>query len=335
MLVTASVAAIIAAAASSADGTVVDANTGHPVAAVFVQQEGGLASAFTSAEGGFKLTLDGPSGAKLTFTATGYERQTLPAGKGMRVKLVPLAALTPEKAPTLKPEYDPNAPVGPVPALASAVQLAYRLRYETASAGSASIAGGGNNDYRIGLRYRWSPWLLEADGAHFQVPVDVAGLPREQNPALNPSTYEAGARLGYVWPMGNLEPAVGLAYRYRNTVPNNKDIPYTGTDLDFEQTRHALGLSGILGWRPATGPWSAEAGAQVYPLVYAWAKDPGQPFAGSFGAEGYAGVAYEIVNGLRLGLNYRVEYWKGSGQDLSHILALQFQYTPSGMMKGR
>jgi hypothetical protein len=332
MLVT---AAIVAAALASADGTVLDARSGRPVAAVFVQQEGGLASAFTGPEGGFKLTLDNPKDAKLTFTATGYERQTLPAGHAMRVKLMPLDALTPETAPTLKPEYDPNAPIQAPPALASAVQLSYRVRFETASFNNASIAGGGNNDYRLGLRYRWSPWLLEADGAHVQIPVDVAGLPREQNPAMNPSTYEAGARAAYVWPMGAWESALGLGYRYRNTVPNNKDVPYTGTDLDFEQTRHALGLVGLVGWRPAAGPWSAEAGLQAYPLVYAWAKDPGQPYAGSFGAEGYAGVAYEIVNGLRLGLTYRLEYWRGSGQDTAHLLGLQLQYTPSGMMRGR
>jgi hypothetical protein len=275
------------------------------------------------------------SDPRLAFTASGYERLTVPAARSLKVKLVPLDAVTPDRAPALKPEYDPNAPTQTPPALASAVRFAYRARYETASAGNASIAGGGNNDYRIGLRYRWSPWLLAADGAHVQIPVEVAGVPRGQNPAMSPSTYEAGVRAAYVWPLrGPWEAAAGLGYRYRNITPNNKDVPYTGSDLDFEQTRHALGLVGILGWRPATSPWSLELGAQAYPLAYAWAKDPGQPYAGQFGAEGYAGVAYEIVNGLRLGLDYRVEYWKGSGQDVSHILGLQFQYTPSGMMKG-
>ncbi|MDB5098433.1 MAG: hypothetical protein JWM80_2854 [Cyanobacteria bacterium RYN_339] len=322
------------AAAPAVDGTVTDARSGRPLAAVFVQQEGGLASTFSNAEGAFTLTLDGAD-KRITFTASGYVRLTVPAGKGLKVKLVPLDAVTPGSAPTLKPEYDPNAPTQSPPALASAVRLAYRLRYETATAGNATVAGAGNNDYRIGLRYRWSPWLVEADGAHVQIPVDVAGLPREQNPAMSPSTYEAAARAAYVWPLGAWEPALGLGYRYRNTVPNNKDVPFTGSDLDFEQTHHALGVVGMLGWRPASGPWSAELGLQAYPLVYAWAKEPGLPYAGQFGAEGYAGVAYEIVNGLRLGLDYRLEVWRGSGQDVSHILGLQFQYTPSGMMKGR
>lgn len=319
-----------------ASGIVTDAQTGRPLGGVFVQQEGGLSSTFTGAEGTFALTLDPTAQARITFTSNGYDAVTLEVGKGsgLRVTMRPLTTLVPPSAAPLQallPDVD-NVPILP---LDSRVAFAYRARYESQTSNNATLAGGANNDYRLAARYRWTHWLFEADGAHHQVPVDVSGLSRDLNPAFDPSTWEAGARVGYILPLiGGWESAWGVAYRFKNTVPNNHDVPYIGNGADFEQTRHGFGVSGTLGWTSPRSPWGFEGSVAAFPAVYAWAKDPGQPFGNQFGVEANAGVSYEIVHGLRLGLDYRYENWQGNGSDTSHILAAQVFYTPVGIFKG-
>ena len=105
------------------------------------------------------------------------------------------------------------------------------------------------------------------------------------------------------------------AYRWTNTVPNNNTIPYTGSDLDFEQTRHAFGGEALVAVRPGRGHWHFEFGGGYYPYVYAIADSPGSVFAGSSMVDAHAMLGYEVVPGLRLGLGASYERWTGAGDD--------------------
>lgn len=323
---------------TEARGVVTDASTGRPLGAVFVQQEGGLASAFSGAEGNFTLNLDRSAQMRLTITANGYEPKTIDVGSGrdLKVALKPLSLVATPSAPTAAETINNEVENLPTLPLDSHVGLAYRVRYESQTSNNATLAGFANNDYRIDLRYRWKRLLLEANGAHFQAPVDVTGLPRDLNPAYSPSTYEGNARLGYIVPLkGGWESAFGAAYRYKNTVPNNHDVPYVGNGVDFEQTRHAFGLSATASWLAPKSPWGVEGSLAAFPLVYGIAKDPGTPFANQFGIEGDANVTYEITRGLRFGVGYRYEGWNGNGgNDTVHLLSAQFFYVPVGIFKG-
>ena len=64
------------------------------------------------------------------------------------------------------------------------------------------------------------------------------------------------------------------------------------------------------------------------------AKAPGSPFANQNGLEAHAELTYEIVHGLRLGVDYQYEGWHGNGDDTVHLVTAQFHYTPVGMFKG-
>jgi hypothetical protein len=132
----------------------------------------------------------------------------------------------------------------------------------------------------------------------------------------------------------DLESAVGLGYRWSNTVPNNNNIRYTGSGIDFEQTRQALGAVGTVAYRPGRGPWHFEGSLGLYPLVFGSAKDPGTPFASSFLTDARAIVGYEVVRGLRLGVGYQFDDWRGNGADSAHLFSLNAQYTPGGLPKG-
>lgn len=310
---------------------------GQPVAGALVQQEGSVTSAFTNASGGFRLLLDKTGGRTLTVSAVGYEAETVPidAGKDLAVTLRPITGFlpaTPDQAfvPVGTATRAETAPLN------SGLQFAYRVRSSSLAAGNASLGGIANNDFRLGARFRWRPWLLEAEGGHFQYPVDVAGLGRDENPAFSPSVWQAGARIGMIFPLrDDVESALAVGYRWNSTVPNNNDIPFTGSPLDFEQNRHALGGVGTLGWRPNRGPWHFEAQAGLYPVVLASAEAPGVPYGSSFMTDIRTTVGYEIVRGMRIGAGYQLEDWRGgAGTENAHLLTINMHYTPGGVPAG-
>lgn len=340
ILVPIAAAAVIAQAPATAPlpvvatGTVVDAATGAPLAGALVQQEGSVTSAFTRADGSFRLLLDRAGRATLTVSAVGYEAVTLPVGNGQNLsaKLTIVSGFVPAEEGLPGETVRPSVETAP---LDSGITVAYRLRRQAVETGGASYSGFANNDFRAGARLRLMPWLFEAEGAHFQTPVDLAGLSREENPAFSPSTWQAGVRAGRVFPLSSdLETAASVAYRWSNTTPNNNNIRFTGSDIDVEQTRHAAGLSGALAWRPNRGPWQAEASLGLYPLVFGSAKAPGAAFASSFLTDARASVGYEIIRGMRVGVGYQLEDWRGNGADNSHMLLLNVHYQPGGIPKG-
>lgn len=338
MLIIAAIPPALVAAAPAptvATGVVLDAQTGRPIAGALVQQEGSVTSAFTNQKGQFRLLLDASGGTNLTVSNVGYDGATVPIGNGraLRVTLNPVGAFMPTMPlPALLPSAETAVSSAP---LNSGIRFGYRVRQSGITQAGAGISGFANNDFGLGLRFRWHPWLLEAEGAHNQFPVDVSGLGTDQNPAFTPSTWQAGARVGPFYSFSNtLEGALQLGYQYKNVVPNNSDVRYTGSSIDYEQTRHALGLVGTLAWKPHQGPWHLEASLGLYPLVYAWAKDNQPAIGGNFLTDARAEVAYELVPGLRLGLGYQLENWRGTlGSDDSNILALNLFYTPGGLPK--
>lgn len=321
---------------ATATGLVVDAISGQPLTGVLVQQDGAVTSAFTQQDGTFRLLLERNGAPRLTFSAIGYEPAAAPVGTGeaLRVSLSAISGYVPA-SPML-----PAAPVGQsaldtVP-LDSGLVFAYRLRQQAVASGAARYEGNATNDYRLGLRFRLRPALFDVEGAHFETPIDVAGLDRVSNPAFRPSTWQAGARAGLLTPLfhPDLEVAGQLGYRWSNTVPNNADVPYTGSDIDWEQSRHAFGPVASLAWRPGRGRLHLEATYGYYPWVRTTAESPGKPFAEQVLTDLRGLVGYEVVPGMRVGLGYQADHWSGTGEDISRMLSIQLHYTPGGVPKG-
>lgn len=323
-----------------ATGVVLDAQTNEPIAGALVQQAGSVSSAFTQQDGGFRLLLEKAGGSELTVSMVGYDAATVPVadGRGLRVRLKAQQGFIPA-GPVLAPVAIGQSAAETAP-LNSGVIFAYRLRQTsqtapTPSGASATISGLANNDFKLGARFRLKPWLFEAEGAHFETPTDVAGLRNEDNPAFSPSTYQAGARVGYLVAFTpDLEAALSGAYRWTNTVPNNAKVRYTGSDLDFEQTRHAVGGTVTAAWRPGRGRFHLEGALGLYPLVFASSETGGQPYAQNFLSEARVIAGYEVMPGLRAGLGYGFERWQGAGADQSSLYSLQLHYTPGGVPKG-
>ena len=330
-------AQVAPAAPAAVDGRVVDATSGRPVPGVRVQQDRAVTSVFTRPDGTFHLVLERGAGDRLTISGVGYEDRGAPVGDGRNVvvKLAPIGGYA-FAAPVL-----PTPPAGTSAAEAAPLNtgllLAYRLRGQATAAGAGRLEGLVTNDYRLGARLRLRPWVLDAEGSHHQTDVDVSGLALAANPAFRPSTWQAGARAGLLSPLfsRDLEVAGQLAYRWTNTVPNNADVPYTGSGVDWEQTRHALGPLGTIAWRPGRGRFHLEGSLGWYGVVLARAEAPGRPFADRQLIDARAIVGYEVVPGLRLGASYQLDRWSGDGgSDEARIGALQLHYTPGGTPEG-
>jgi hypothetical protein len=325
---------------ATVNGVVLDALSGQPMPGALVQQVGSITSIFTGSDGHFRLLLERQGSAELTVSAMGYEDQKVAVGTGkdLTVSLREISGFLPAvPLATLVPVGMSAAETAP---LNSGLMFTYSLRNNLITApgtsgAPASITGWSNNDFRLGMRFRWKPWLAEAEGDHFETPVDLVGLRKEDNPAFKPSTWQAGARVGRLWSLTpDFEVAALGAYRWTDTVPNNSRVPYTGSDLDFEQTRHALGGEALAAWRPGRGHWHLEVGAGYYPVVFATADAPGKPFGESNMLDAHALLGYEVLPGLRVGLGGGLERWSGTGSDQAVRLSLGMHYTPGGVPKG-
>lgn len=321
----------------SAQGWVRDAVTGSPISGALVQQSGGVASGFSAQDGRFRVFLERQGPRKLTVSAVGYDDATLdaPSGSNLVVLLKPAAGFIPAAPPSTV------GPVGASPAelapLHSSLSFGYRLRLNEIQApglggGTASIGGLSNNDFRLAMRLRLRPFLIEGEGNHTEMPVELPGLRREENPAFTPSTWAAGLRGGMLFPFhSDLEGSLLAAYRWTNVVPNNNDVRYTGSPIDFEQSRHAFGGQANLAWRPGRGRFHAETGLGLYPVLINNTDTNGSPFADKFLTEFRAIAGYEVVSGFRLGLSYHYDRFQGSGFDAAHMFGLVATYTPGGV----
>lgn len=316
-------------------GVVRDGQTGKPLADAMVQQAGSVDSALSGMDGKFRLLTDPLGGRSVEVTCSGYETATVPLGSGsglvIKLQLVEAPGVVAPASPlALEAIAAPETPLPPG-SLGSELWLNYSLRGEWIGANGASQSGFANNNYDAGLRVRWHDWLAEGEGSHYQAPINVADLPREENPAYSPSTWEVGARLSRVWRLRpDADGALGLGYRWIDTVPNNKGIPYTSSPIDFEQSHHALGVVGQGAWRFAPS-WTLEGLAGVYPVLTSWAQDPGTPYANIVMLNGGVAALYDAMPGLRVGLGYQVESWQGNGSDTSQLIGLQLRYKPAGL----
>lgn len=316
-------------------GRVTDAKTGKPLVGALVQQVDAVAVGFTGKDGHYALTIDSLGADAVLVSAPGYmsRRVAYAPGRRLDVALTRQASYTPTRAASPPPMLPASA--AETAPFNSGIRFLYALRSQTQSQNGTSVAGNVSNEFALGGRLRLRPWLAEAELGHYQSHVDLPNVASAQNPAFKPSTWQAGLRGGYFVALRpELEVALLAGYRYRNVAPNNNGIPYTGTGLDATQTQHAFGPVAAVAWKPGGRQVVLEGSLGYYPLVFAHADNGTPPLAGSNALDARALAAYEIVPGLRAGLGYQYEAWRGTGSDVSSVYSIQIQYTPGGMPKG-
>jgi len=291
----------------------------------------GAATAIAGPDGRFRIMVEAIAPRTLAISAPAHEREVLrvPGQGPVKVILAPLEGFAP------RPEVEAVAPQGQAfPPLRPGLELAYRFRRATATAGASTLAGLANNDVRLGYRWRGGPWLAEGEGAHWQTPVNVPTLARAANPAFSPSTWQAGLLAGRSWMLAeDLELAAAGAYRFQVTTPNNADVPYTGGPLDYEQTRHAVGPVALAAWQ--RGAFRLEGRLGWLPLVWATAKAPGTVFGAEGALDARLAAYWRLIPGLAIGAGYGYEAWRGNGSEDAQVFGLTLQYVPEAPERTR
>lgn len=300
------------AAALQVTGHVQDAS-GKALPHVYVHQLGGVTSTFTDEAGNFRLDLDPKAGSRVLLSAPGYRGVEVDARElKTPVTLTPAPQVTvPSAASPAEPEAGSAFP--------SALGVRYGWRNQSLGSSGNAVAGPINNELGLFARLRQANVLWGLEAFRNRASVSVPGL----NTTFTPETTQAELSLGCVLGAPSLEVAPRLTALYRSVLANTQGAAYTGTPLDYDETRQAVGLGIALASTLGSG-LEATLEADYYPsfLTFNTLKDaPGQ-LTGLQGVKAGLKVGYTLVPGLQVQAGYQHESWGATGyaQDADVVL---------------
>lgn len=320
---------LAAAPLPGANGQVV-APDGKPLADVFVQQQGAIASAITDQAGRYRLKLDPGGEPVLVFSSAGYLSQVVPSSGAQRVTLRPI----PTYVPMFQPVPSEHVPVTDQ-RFDTELGLSYRLRDQFTTASGRTVTGLANNELAGEARYRVRDVVLGLSGFRSRVPVAIAGLTPQPNPAPAIETSQWNVSAGYVLPLGSFELLPEVFYSNYYVSPSNNGTPWTGTPLDYAQTRQSSNLLGFLplgvGLDAGTrwGDWELFVHGRYVP-DYATTLS-GAPYALNDVAWGNTGatLGYNLFPGLRLDFDYSRQFsWGTNFGEAANVYGIGLSYHP-------
>lgn len=303
------------------EGRVV-APDGKPLAGVLVHQPGGVASALTDEQGRFFLRLDPAAQARLSFSAVGYLACEVPLPGAGSVTLQPV--------PVYRPGFKPLAPE-PEPAerpfFDSQLGLHYRVRYQSVTGRSHLVEGWASNDLAGFARLRAAPVVLGLEGFRFKAPLTLAPLAAQVSPQPTVENTQWAAWLGYPLSLGGIEWLLQAGYVTSYWVPGNQGTPWTGTPLDFGQTRQGAALALEAGH--AFGALDVSARVAYIPALATVLSGAPYSVGDLRSTEVVIGAGYEVLPGLRLGLNVARQWANGTDLDeWANVFGLSATYLP-------
>ncbi|HEY9855724.1 MAG TPA: carboxypeptidase regulatory-like domain-containing protein [Stenomitos sp.] len=317
----------LSAPAFAADATVtvtgrVLGPDGKPAANVFVQQQGTFASATTDARGSYTLRLD-PTGRQiLVFSGAGYLTQEVPATSAQSVVLKPV--------PTYQPTFTPvpqQATIGVYRLFDTEVGLSYRMRDQLVTYAGRNVSGWANNEIAGSARYRVNNWAIGLNGFRVKAPVSIGALSTQPSPAPSVETAQWNLTGGYVFDLGNVEVLPQLVLSNYYLTPSGS-TPWTGTPMDYAQTRQGLGLSVDAGTR--MGSFELIAHGMLAPWGSVTASTAPYSLDGLQWGELGAVVGYNVFPGLRADLSYTRQFGSGSNNygEGANVYGIGFSYHP-------
>lgn len=295
---------------------------GQPLSQVFVQQQGSLATAFTDDQGRFTLTVD-PNGRRaVELSAVGYLSQVVPLD-AVSARPVQLSVL-----PTYQPTYAPILPeriTAPAPLMDTQAGLSYWLRdYKLAHQGQA-VEGWIDNELAAHGQLRAGQALIGLEGSRYKVPMT---RPNTQTSAkvATPEGTDLKVRGGMVFGNAAWEAAPSLSVFQQNLTAGNSGIPYSGTLMDFTQTRRGLGVAvpGVV----AFGRLEVLGEAAWYPWTTITLESAPYGVASSNRLDLKAGVGYRLLPTVRAELTFARQAWRGGFEETSSVWGLGVTYRP-------
>lgn len=295
---------------------------GSPLAGVLVQQLGGVSSAITDDQGRFALRLDPAARSTLTFSAVGYLPVEVPLARAATVALRPVPVYRPGFKPIAAESQQHDAAF-----FDTQIGLLYRTRYQSVTGRSRLVEGWANNDLAAFARLRAKPVVIGLEGFRFKAPLTIGPLPTQPSPQPGVETTQWSAWLGVPFSVAEFELLPQVGYLTSYWMPSNLGMPWTGTPLDFNQTRQGVGL-GIEGGR-AFGPFDLTARATVVPTLTTVLSGAPYSVGDLRWAEVGVGAGFEVFPGLRLGINAARQWNTGTDLDeFANVVGLSATYLP-------
>lgn len=303
-----------ALAATQATGRVQDAS-GKALPHVYVHQLGGVTATFTDEQGNFRLDLDPKAGTRLILSAPGYQGVEIDAAQlRAPVTLKPAPLVTAPKAPAA-PEAAPTS------GFASGYGLRYGWRNQTLASSGNSVGGLINNELGLNARIRQDAWVWGLDAYRNRAAVSLPSL--TAGTTFTPETVQAELSLGYLFGSGSLEVVPRLTALYRSVTANTQGAAYSGTPLDYDETRQAVGLGAAVGYRLMPGLDCLVEG-DYFPglLTSETLKEAPSQLSGLQGLKVGLKLGYALVPGLQLQAGYQHESWGATNyaQDADVVL---------------
>lgn len=300
------------AAAPQVTGHVQDAS-GKALPHVYVHQLGGVTSTFTDDQGNFRLDLDPKAGTRVLMSAPGYQGVELDAGQLKSAVTLKPAPVVTVPAAAVPPEAEATRPI------ASHLGVRYGWRNQTTGANGNGVSGAINNELGLSARLRQDHvlWGLEAFRNRASVAVPAMGA------TFTPETVQAELSLGCVLGGPALEIAPRLSALYRSVHANTQGAAYTGTPLDYDETRQAVGVGVAVGTMLGDR-LEVTLDGDYYPgfLTFGSLKEAPAQLAGLQGLKAGLKLGYTLVPGLQLQAGYQHESWGATGyaQDADVVL---------------
>lgn len=315
--------AIAAPAEASFSGKVMGPD-GKPLSSVFVQQQGAINSAISDEKGNFTLKLDPKGRQVLVFTAVGFVGQEVAATSAQSVTLRPV------------PAYRPTFTTAPAQAVAvgnavfdTQVGLSYGLRNQLVNTGNRSVDGLAVNGLVTDARYRAGDTVFGLSGYRIKAPILISPLSTQPSttPSVDHSEWNLSA--GYTARMAGVDFLPQLVYTNSFITPSYSS-PWTGTPMDFSQSRHALAIGLEAGKR--FGDLEVIGRGKLPVLRSTTSSAPYNLGDVSWGDVGLL-LGYTVMPGLRLDLT-ATQQWVGATNtyESSQIYGVGFSYHPERVM---
>ncbi len=298
-------------------GQIKDARTGQALTGVYIRQEEALNATFSDQQGNFQLRLLRGFSSMVRFEAEGYESVALPFSSNQAALIINLQPQL-EYTSQLPPAHSGRHVIERPRVLSNQFTAFYQGDYTLFSQKDTYINGLVLNQFGLSADLMLF-YPLNFRGRFFRsrMPVDIANFPFQPAFYINREQAKIGA--GWMQQWGDkTDFYLGGDILLDHRSPDNRNsqdqqpIPFTGSLLDYEQTRLGFGVNAALGWQ-ITDRFTLIPEASIYPLGVNFIDRNDQKLDYTVAGEVGAKLRFEIAPGAYAVGQYYSQVWLGLG----------------------
>ncbi|MBM3271197.1 MAG: hypothetical protein FJZ01_26490 [Candidatus Sericytochromatia bacterium] len=232
-----------------------------------------------------------------------------------------LAFLAPAALSVLAP-----SPVLAAETFDTQIALDYRVRYQATAARGHGVEGWANNELALDARFRAEEFVAGLAGFRNKVPLAIGPLSAQPTPQPAVESSRWDVFLAYMVEVGEISLLPRASYTFAYTVPAT-NVPWTGTPLDFGQTRQGPGVG--LEAAYDLGPFALIGRAHVVPSLATTLSGAPYPIEPVIASEAGLRVSYALFPGLRASVDLARHWADGKDQsEYANVFSVGLAYLP-------